>query len=427
MNGKTPKLLVSNRRGRIFSHEYLDAAGMKAGHHFRLDRSELIELPPGSRLFMLPHRSAVGYAPYADRPAALDEYSAVAAFLPPGYTGTFSASYKEMGNRRLRVLPLFAYTAVTLYKGIFYTAAIKVDNDRRHDSRFIDPGRVQRKIKRFRKIFARNRLIAHLEGCAMRHGCPGAQNFFLSRYEGPLPTSPFCNATCLGCISHQVKKKCAATQPRIRFVPAPEEISEIALFHMANVKGAVVSFGQGCDGEPLLAGDVIEQSIRLIRKNTSRGIINMNTNASRPDVLRRLFDAGLDSIRVSLNSARPLYYTRYYKPAGYTFNDVVRSVKMAKRRGRFVSVNYLTMPGFTDSKEEFRAFKAFIGDNRVDMVQWRNLNFDPLHYFKELRVSVRRGDLIGVREVMARLRKESPRIMTGYFNPMKRKMKLSGF
>jgi len=49
---------------------------------------------------------------------------------------------------------------------------------------------------------------------------------------------------------------------------------------------------------------VIEPAIRAIRSITGRGTINLNTNAGMPDRLGRLCEAGLDSIRVSLNSVR---------------------------------------------------------------------------------------------------------------------------
>ena len=143
----------------------------------------------------------------------------------------------------------------------------------------------------------------------------------------------------------------------------------------------------------------------------------MNTNGSKPEVLNRLLDAGLDSIRVSLNSAREEYYTRYYKPSGYSFKDVMRSIKLAKSKKAFVSINYLVMPGFTDSKEEFLAFKRLIKDNKIDMVQWRNLNFDPIQYFKVLKASVNPSEMIGVREVITSLKEEFPNLLIGYFNP----------
>ena len=58
-----------------------------------------------------------------------------------------------------------------------------------------------------------------------------------------------------------------------------EEIAEVALFHIDNVDDPVVSFGQGCEGEPLMVADVLEEAILLIRKETSKGIINLNSNS----------------------------------------------------------------------------------------------------------------------------------------------------
>ena len=410
-----PHLLVSDKKGRIYEHPSLEACGMKACLYFRIKPQELIKLPLGSRLFMLSERIPIGYDSKDNNFLSLEGTFAVAGFTPPGYTATFSSAYEESGKTKM--LPLFSYAAVASYKGSLYAAAVRIDKDPRHDCRFINIERVKKSADKLKKELPKNRLIKHLAECALSHGCPGAQNFFLGKHEGPLPTSPRCNALCLGCISYQPKKSCPAAQPRIKFVPTPEEVSEIALLHLANVPNAVVSFGQGCDGEPLLVGQMIEKAVKLIRKSTSGGIINMNTNGSRPDILSRLFDAGLGSIRVSLNSSREKYYERYYKPKRYAFKDVVHSIKIAKSKNVFVSINYLTMPGFTDSADEFAVFKKFIGDYKIDMIQWRNLNFDPVLYFKGLRVKTDRSQLMGIREVINSLRKSFPRLLMGYFNP----------
>ena len=142
----------------------------------------------------------------------------------------------------------------------------------------------------------------------------------------------------------------------------------------------------------------------------------MNTNGSRPDAIAKLFDSGLDSMRVSLNSAREKYYIRYYKPKDYSFRDILRSIEEAKNRNGFVSLNYLTMPGFTDSLEEINSLKKLIGPARIDMIQWRNLNYDPLRYFEELKVSVKREDMFGVKETIESLKKDLPAVRMGYFN-----------
>jgi pyruvate-formate lyase-activating enzyme len=409
-----PRLLFADPKGSILVHPQLKACGMKAGLFFRLRPEDLIRLPQDSRFFMLPQRRAVGYTGAAGGFVSAD-VSAVAAFLPPGYTTTYNSAYKEAA--RPKALPLFSYAAAAFYKGEFYAAAVRVDKDIRHDSRFIDLTLVRKNAKMLEKALSGNRLVKHLENCALVYGCPNAQNLFLNRFEGPLPTSPSCNAECAGCISYQKKSGCSVAQPRILFVPTPEEIAEIALFHIRNTPNPIVSFGQGCEGEPLLQGTLIEKSICLIRQATSKGVINMNTNGSRPNILRRLFDVGLGGVRVSMNSCRKEYYDRYYKPRGYAFKDVLESIRLARRAGTFVSVNYLTMPGFTDSKGELRTFRALVRKYGVDMVQWRNLNYDPMRYFETISARVERDDLVGIKEEMSLLKKEFPRLKMGYFNP----------
>jgi len=318
-----PELLISDKKGKIYSVPGLEPAGMKAGNFFRLRRQDLIKLPSGSRLFMLPQRLPVGFDSTSNRFLSLDcnplfrkkqSCFAVAAFVCPGYTVTYNSAYAQINKPK--TLPLFAYAVAAFYKGEFYAAALRVDRELRQDSRFVDMAMVKKNRLKIRKIFPGNRLLAHLENCALVNYCPAAINFFLSRYEAPLPISPGCNADCLGCISYQPQKRCPVTQPRITFVPSPQEISDLALFHIKNVKDPVVSFGQGCEGEPLLEACVIEKAVKLIRKKTSKGIININTNASLPKAVARLFAVGMDSMRVSLNSVRVKYYNNIIIRAG---------------------------------------------------------------------------------------------------------------
>jgi pyruvate-formate lyase-activating enzyme len=423
MKEHLPQLLLADRNGRIYNAPYLQATGMKGDCVFRLTRRDLIALPQGSELFRLPGRIPIGYNPMTREFATTGGY-AVAAFVSPGVTVTFNSAYTE--GQRPHPLPLFSYAAVARYKGSLYAAAVTVDRERRQDLRFMNMQRVRKNAAKLKRLFSGNRLFKHLKRCALEYSCPAAKNFFLSRYEAPLPASPACNARCVGCISHQPTKRRCATQPRITFVPTPQEIAEIALFHIARTKDPVVSFGQGCEGEPLLVGTTLERAITLIRNKTTKGVINCNTNASKPRTIARLFDAGLDSIRVSINSAREHYYSRYYKPRSYRFPDVTTSIRAAKRRGGFVSLNYLTMPGFTDSRDECTAFTKFVENCRIDMVQWRNLNFDPLAYMRILRYTVDIHKLIGVRKAIARLKRHYPHLMMGYFNPSRRRIKRRG-
>lgn len=298
---------------------------------------------------------------------------------------------------------------------------IRVDKERRQDLRLMKPEGVIDGIRRMKKKMPDNRLRKHLEKCSLEYGCPAAKNFFLGRYEAPLPTSENCNARCLGCLSLQHDGEIPHSQDRISFKPSPEEIAEVSLEHIGRVRRSVVSFGQGCEGEPLLAADVIVPAIEKIRSVTGRGTINMNTNGSRPDILKKLFDAGLDSIRISINSFRKECYDAYFRPRGYGFSDVLKSIDIAIGRGRFVSANYLNCPGFTDTPEEVQALTRLFNQYPINMIQWRNLNFDPVRYWNIMSNAATHGSPLGMQNVLRQIKESFPNITYGYFNPPKEK------
>jgi pyruvate-formate lyase-activating enzyme len=392
-----------------------------------LTAADTVPMPHGGELMMLPGRRPVVVDLDRHERRVLMENPfepgqplfAVSAFNSPGYVHTAVSAFVE--DRDARMLPLFSYDAVGWQDGAFRTPVLLVDREPRQDLRRMPRERVEAGVERMRRDLPHNRLRKHLERCALEYGCPAGKNFFLGRYEAPLPTSRICNARCLGCISLQSGGEIQSSQERIDFTPTPEEIAEIALTHIRRVPKAVVSFGQGCEGEPLLAADAIVPAIRLIRRQTDQGTINLNSNASRPDLLAALLEAGLDSLRVSLNSVRAEVYTAYFRPHGYRFEDVVASIDWALSRGRFVSINYLNCPGVTDGSEETDALTDFLRRHPVDMIQWRNLNYDPLRYYRAMAAVAPMGPPAGMRRVLGRLCKAFPRLMHGYFNPPKEK------
>lgn len=414
-----PVLLVADNKGKIFPCEGYLPAVMKAGIFFPSDACPMMPLPRGSEIFMLPGRAPVGIDGktrlFACPVPADGGYHAVAAFLSPGVVSAASPAYYETGTDT-RALPLFSYSACFMFKGKIYASGVRVDDDTRHDFWRMNPDSIKKGIKKFKKLFPKNGLVPHLEKCVNVYSCPNAMNLFLSRHEAPLPVSPSCNASCAGCISKQAGRT-VSPQNRITFVPRPGEIAEIALYHFQNAKGAIVSFGQGCEGEPLLSEETMHEAILMIRRMGGDGTINLNTNASRPEAVSRLFDAGLDSIRVSMNSAREKYYRIYYRPKGYGFRDVIKSIKAAKKKKGFVSINYLAMPGFTDERGEFEALKRLSDVCSPDMVQMRNLNYDPRGYFKLLGVRMKARDLMGIDTVITKIKKDLG-LAVGYFNPL---------
>ena len=419
--------IVSNKAGEIFDLDGYVAVGMANSSIVPLTLDDTMNMPFGGELMLMPDRKPLLYNIKSHRIEMLtknpyipgESIFPVAAFNSPGYVATFVSAFKE--NKNAGFLPLFSYGAVGWHKGKFRTAVIRVDRERRQDLRLMKTEDVVTGLRKIQKEMPDNRLAKHLEKCAMEYGCPAAKNFFLGRYEAPLPTSKHCNAQCLGCLSLQKNSEIPNSQDRIDFKPSSKEIADIALYHIKRVKQSVVSFGQGCEGDPLLAADVIEPAIKEIRSKTRQGTINMNTNGSKPEILKTLFAVGLDSIRISLNSVRKNCYDAYFRPIGYTFVDVIKSIELALKKKKFVSINYLNCPGFTDTPEEMEALINFIGRQPIHMIQWRNLNFDPLRYWKLMSDAADLGTPVGMHRIIQQVKESFPDVKHGYFNPPKEK------
>jgi pyruvate-formate lyase-activating enzyme len=418
-----PVMLFADRNGNISEFSELEMAGMSCGRFFRPRLEDLIPLPEGSELFTLPGRLPVGWDKITGEPALLaenpfkegEDIQAVAAFMAPAHTSILTSSYQTRDGSP--TLPLFAYTAVGWHQDKFWVAGFRSDPDKRQDADQYRQADVERATRKKLKEYKDNRLIQHLGKCCLTYGCPAARNYFLGRWEAPLPTSPTCNARCLGCISLQQSGCCPSTQDRISFVPSAGEISQLAVAHLESSDKPIVSFGQGCEGEPLLQAGVIEEAIRRIRNSTSRGTINLNSNASLPTSVKRLAQAGLTSIRVSLNSAQEIFYSRYYRPKNYQFCDVLQSIDIMKQDNRFVSLNYFILPGLTDSNAEFDALCRLLATHKPDFIQLRNLNMDPEWYLGSLGFQST-DEPLGIRRWLEMVKTEFPALKFGYFNPL---------
>lgn len=417
-----PYLVYADEKGQIFDFPGLRMAGRSGDIFHPISVCDLIPLPEGSELFVLPNRLPVGWDDEKDEMVVVDSIPgqsggirAVAAFIAPAHTQLAMAAFQRE-KKDLPPLPLFAYTAVGWYGDRFWVPAFRSDADIRQDARHFDINAIRRNTTQRMKEAAHNRLIQHLGRCSLTYGCPAAKNLFLNRYEAPLPTSPSCNARCVGCISLQSKNGPPATQERIRFVPTPQEIAEIAIPHLKHAQKAIVSFGQGCEGEPLLQADTLQRSIQLMRQATSRGTINLNTNASRPRAVELLREAGLNSMRISMNSIRENYYHAYYRPVDYSQKDVIASCKTMKEAGGFVSLNYFIFPGLTDELEELERLETVIAETGLDFIQLRNHNIDPDWYLQEIKYT-RAGHRLGIKNMIKILKKRFPKLGFGYFNP----------
>jgi pyruvate-formate lyase-activating enzyme len=417
----TPYLLYSDGQGNIFEDTSLYAIGRSGWDAMPVAEEDWIPLPDGGSLYELPGRKGIGVDVVSGELRLCELGWAVAAFIPPAHTGLYMAAYETAEDAP--TLPLFCYTAVGWHNDIFYVTAIRIEQDIRQECSGFDAHKVKEGVGHLISAYPHNRLVQHLaSNCALTYECPAARNFFMGRWECPVPSSPACNANCLGCISFQPEEETiVSTQDRLTFKPSAAEIVEFTVPHLEQAPFPIISFGQGCEGEPLLMWETIKEAIIEIRKHTAKGSININTNGSKPDAVSKLMEVGLDSIRVSLNSARKEIYTQYYLPNNYQFEDIVESLKVVTDRGGWASINYFVFPGMTDCEEEYQALRALIKYTNLSMIQWRNFNIDPDWYLGKIGV-YETGDPIGVKQMMDLIKEEFPNVKFGYFNPPKERM-----
>ncbi|MDO3376923.1 radical SAM protein [Geoalkalibacter halelectricus] len=421
---KTFLAVVADEQGEVFEHPHLRMAGMNGMTPCVPRAEELIPLPEGSRLFTLPGMAPLGFDPAKQafvkagrlpRRWGGGAIQAVCAFMAPAYTRTLLPA-ADYADKQL-VLPLWAYTAVgwCVEEERFYVAAARVDRNNQWQPRHFDDRRLDPLVRKRLAAQPRNRLLEQLARCALDYHCFAAKNLFFGRWEAPLPTSPACNSACLGCLSLQPEASecCPSSQERIAFVPTVDEICEVAVPHLEQAQNAIVSFGQGCEGDPILQADLLVAAVRRMRRHTARGTIHLNTNASLPDAVEGLAEAGLDSIRVSLNSVRPGLYEAYHRPRGYRFEDVVESLRRAKRRGLFTMLNYLVFPGVSDQPAEVEALLALLEETGVDLIQLRNLSIDPQIYWQAMGET---NPGMGMKAMMDLVKQRVPRLQYGYFN-----------
>jgi sulfatase maturation enzyme AslB (radical SAM superfamily) len=418
----SPFLLYSDGKGNIFEDTSLYAVGRSGWDAFEVPAEEWIELPQGGSLYELPGRRGIGVDVQTGEMKLCEKGWAVAAFIPPAHSGLYLAAYET--EPEAPTLPLFCYTAAGWFNDKFYVPAVRIEKDIRQESAGYNDEVISAGVKKIVNAYPHNKLLKHLsEKCCLTYHCPAARNFFSGRWECPVPTSPACNANCIGCISFQPEEESiVSTQDRLTFKPTAEEIVEFTVPHLETAPFPIVSFGQGCEGEPLLMWDTIRESIIEIRKHTSKGSININTNGSKPAAVKSLCDAGLNSIRVSTNSARKHIYESYYRPNNYVFEDIIESLKVVREYGGWTSINYFVFPGMTDSVEEYEALRKLIIDTGLSMIQWRNFNIDPDWYLGKIGVH-ETGEVLGVKQLMELIREEFPDLKFGYFNPPMERIK----
>lgn len=405
------RLIYATHDGELHEDRTLRALG--ASGLFALPLGRMVPLPQGATLSLLPGCRPLGLDAYGQPQVHPDPAArAVAALLPTGYTRLLTPAYtKEPGAGHV---PLFGYTAVAGFGGKLFAAALPLDPGGAWDPSTHNTPDLPALVQARLAAQPGSRLLAHHAHCATAYGCYTAQNLFYGRDEMAIAVSVACNAQCVGCISEQLDDL-TAPHDRIRFTPSEEEIVSLALPHLQEAPQPMVSFGQGCEGEPILRARLIGRAIARLRAATDRGQLHINTNGSNPRALQHLIEMGLDSVRVSMFSAREAQHQAYYGPRHYGLAQMEESLRLARQAGLHTSVNLLVYPGFTDTPIELEALIGFLRRGQVQLVQLRTLNMDRELLEEKVGFPPERG--VGIECLMERVQAALPEITFGSHTP----------
>jgi len=240
----SPYILYSDGKGNIFEDTSLYVVGRSGWDAFPIEPEDFIELPDGGSLYELPDRRGIGIDVKTGEMRLCEKGWAVAAFIPPAHTGFYLAAFESLPEAE--TLPLFCYTAVGWQNEKFYVPATRIERDIRLECSGYDQSKVENGVSKILKAYPHNRLVQHIaNNCALTYHCPAARNYFLGRWECPIPTSPACNANCIGCISFQPEEEIIfSSQDRLTFKPTSEEIVEFSVPHLETAPYPIVSFGK---------------------------------------------------------------------------------------------------------------------------------------------------------------------------------------
>ncbi|MDY6820353.1 MAG: radical SAM protein [Deferribacterota bacterium] len=405
-------LVYAAKDGSIIDEPSYYTVATTAEFDFVPPENDYIDIPNTSKIFYIPDSIPLGYNKKRMHIENIKKGNSLSAFLPPGYLRLYLPAYKRKEGSKY--LPFYAYCHIAAKGDKLVVPAIKIDDDSKWNPANYDftPNFVN-VVKPVLKKFENNKIVNQLSKCALEYGCTAAKNFFLGQYEAPIPTSNRCNCSCLGCISFS-DRHLVVPHNRLTFTPTAKEIVEVALYHGDNEKDTLVSFGQGCEGDPIMVVDVICKAVKEIKAKNKNITINFNSNCSKPEKIKQLIDAGIDSIRVTLFSADNYLYNVYHKPADYSFEDVLKSLDIMSNSDVFLSLNLLVFPGITDRLEEIKALEKLLDNYRIDLIQWRNLNIDKYLLFDNIKL--KKDEILGLKNLLKRLKRKYKHLQHGYFN-----------
>src|SRR6266568_8549644 len=175
----TPSLLYVSPEGEIREERRYQALAFDGRP---LTTEDLIPLPDGVTLSMMPDRLAVGLKKTGERVVLPQSRGwAAAALLPIGFTRTHLPAYEKVPDTE--PLPFFGYSAVAGLHGNLYVAAMRTDDPHKWHPRAFNSRELTRLVRAKQAALPDNRVVAQHAHCALDYSCPTASNLFFGRWK----------------------------------------------------------------------------------------------------------------------------------------------------------------------------------------------------------------------------------------------------
>jgi nitrogen fixation protein NifB len=175
-----------------------------------------------------------------------------------------------------------------------------------------------------------------------------------------LPVSPLCNIQCRFCksgLNKQVKRKSRSVE-----LITPQQALEIVTREVSSATDITV-VGIDGPGDPLASSHALD-TFRLVHQAFPHLIQCLSTNGLLlRDKVEELLEVGVNSISVSINAsnvqtlARICTYVRYDQQymtgelaANWLLLSQIAGIEKASRKGLFVKINTVLIPGVNDKE-----------------------------------------------------------------------------
>jgi len=350
-----PNLVFADKNGTVYDHPLLKSVFRTALYDIVPYELEMIPMPPDSQLRVMP--DALPYS-YDQMQAKIVEFSGgfpVYTELPPGYIRILYPAYKSLGDDTLKYSHL---APVGWMNENFVVPAIFIE----------------KKHKLPQQIFKK-----------LKHLIQEDEKLYFLNKKNQLEF--LLNSEIILKNNNDLK-----------------QINKILPLLLENNQKFVITLKYDLD---IKTNEILKN---IINDNIT---INLNINSFSYEKLNTSFNEYIDSISFDVESFNP----DFLKKRSINFENITKCFEFAEKQNVYLSVNLLTLPGFTDSIKEHEKTIEFLNAFKIEYIKLRELKTIPHKFFNENKIES--SEILGLKNILKYIKKRCKRVKMGYFSRTK--------